>query len=249
MGVYTTAGVITSRCKSDNCFGSSCDDFVALGESCSRLENVFGCDCDGCDCAEDTPCPSTCYGNDCDYYASLGWECSSLENEMDCDCTGCNDCGSVQSYIYDLSNIQNADDFNDWTLLASQEGTLVHDFIFNSMSLIKPGASILSLPDSFAAYTTYDINVQYIASLSGASTSSDCSLLASTDRGQTWEVVFSTLVGSASINTLDVASLQKDAGSDATLDGLRLKQYAYLDSGESCGITSILVTGDRKSVV
>jgi hypothetical protein len=241
MGVYTTAGVITSNCRSDNCFGSSCDDFVALGESCSRLEDVFGCDCDGCDCAEDTACPSTCYGNDCNYYASLGWECSSLENEMDCDCTGCNDCGSVQSDIYDLSNIQSANDFNDWTSISDSEGSMEFDIYYDSMSLKKNGASILSLPESFAAYTTYDINVQYIASI--YSTSSECSLSASTDRGQTWEVVFSTLTGSATTNALDVANLQKSAGSDATLDGLRLKQFATLSSGESCGITSILVTG------
>lgn len=51
----------------------------------------YGCDCSGCDCVGDQPCPPTCFEATCDDWATdYGTTCSYLEDTYTCDCEGCN---------------------------------------------------------------------------------------------------------------------------------------------------------------
>jgi hypothetical protein len=99
---YPTKGPTASSCPA-TCDGQNCDYWV---ETCSELENTYGCDCTGCDCdstEEPTPQPTTscyyatCFSHTCDYWVNYSYTCSYLETQG-CDCTGC-DCGyGYQSY-------------------------------------------------------------------------------------------------------------------------------------------------------
>merc|ERR1712023_513194 len=48
----------------DTCYGENCDYWVVdQFMACSVLEDSYGCNCDGCDCAEplDQQCENTCW--------------------------------------------------------------------------------------------------------------------------------------------------------------------------------------------
>ena len=100
----------TGNCPRSCAIGSSiltCDEIIddapklflnSHRQTCGSLENEYGCDCSGCQCARASACPDSCHGFSCDvwlhYNAGDGRDkglatCKDLETEHGCDCSGC----------------------------------------------------------------------------------------------------------------------------------------------------------------
>jgi len=100
-------------CK-DTCFSYNCETWEDNGYTCTELQDVYGCDCGGCECAEWQPqsppsspspppspgappspppapatCDADCFGYDCDFWVENLYTCPDLESAYGCDCSGC----------------------------------------------------------------------------------------------------------------------------------------------------------------
>ena len=82
--LYPTAAPTTEPCA-DSCYGYTCDDWDANGNSCADMESQGGCDCSDCECLSDrTPPPTPADAAECytlRMYDSLGdgWRDSDAE--------------------------------------------------------------------------------------------------------------------------------------------------------------------------
>ena len=75
----------------------TCDSLILTysHDSCSFLEETYGCDCSGCACPtvehETGTCSDNCGGENCDHHLAVTGvsSCEFLEDTYDCDCSGC----------------------------------------------------------------------------------------------------------------------------------------------------------------
>jgi len=104
------------------CSGRTCDDWLGKTSfTCSSLEDTYGCNCGGCECAADTAqltCEADlCFERTCpEWEGKHGVKCDILKDVFGCSCNGCNcaktvhKCGSPEhkgdNYCDDDNNVK-----------------------------------------------------------------------------------------------------------------------------------------------